>query len=163
MALMAGTTKNFQNRDICNSQMALTVETTYLKIFADGIDGRDNKLVDISAIVGVDEVTNGGANGGSVGVYVGHKQLLNRFILHSGDVELSSVSLEEHFHGTINSAERVGSGGGVAGLVDNVLGEGKVHGTISGDVERSNLSGKFVVADLDFEGSVIDRDVFVGG
>ena len=38
-----------------------------------------------------------------------------------------------------------------------------LHGTISGDVERSNLSGKFVVADLDFEGSVIDRDVFVGG
>ena len=38
-----------------------------------------------------------------------------------------------------------------------------LHGTISGDVERSNLSGEFVVADLDFEGSVIDRDVFVGG
>merc|ERR1719154_388924 len=128
--------------------MALTVDTTYLKIFADGVDGRDNKLVDISAIVGV---------------YVGHEQLFNRFILHSADVELSSVGLEEDFHGTINSAERVGSGGGVAGLVDGVLGEGKVHGTISGDVERSNLSGKFVVADLDFEGSVIDRDVFVGG
>merc|ERR1719452_70755 len=63
------------------------------------------------------------------------EQLLNRFILHSGDVELSSVSLEEDFHGTINSAERVGSGGGVADLVDDVLGEGKVHGTISGDVE----------------------------
>merc|ERR1719154_541505 len=45
--------------------MALTVDTTYLKIFADGVDGRDNKLVDISAIVGVDEVTNGGTNGGS--------------------------------------------------------------------------------------------------
>merc|ERR1719154_562052 len=103
--------------------MALTVETTYLKIFADGVDGRDNKLVDISTIVGV---------------YVGHEQLLNRFILHSGDVELSSVSLEEDFYGTINSAERVGSGGGVADLVDDVLGEGKVHGTISGDVERSN-------------------------
>ena len=68
--------------------MALTVDTTYLKIFADGVDGRDNKLVDISAIVGVDEVTNGGTNGGSVGVYVGHEQLFNRFILHSGDVEL---------------------------------------------------------------------------
>ena len=68
--------------------MALTVETTYLKILADGVDGRDNKLVDISAIVGVDEVTNGGAKGGSVGVYVGHQQLLNRLILHSSDGEL---------------------------------------------------------------------------
>ena len=38
-----------------------------------------------------------------------------------------------------------------------------LHGTISRDVERSNLSGKFVVADLDAESSVIDRDVFVGG
>merc|ERR1739838_853752 len=104
----------------------------------------DNKLVDISAIVGVDEVSNGGTNGGSVGVHVGDEQLLNRFILHSSDVKM-------------------GSGGGVADLVDDVFGEGKVHGTISGDVERSNLSGKFVVADLDFEGSVIDRDVFVGG
>ena len=68
--------------------MALTVETTYLKILADGVDGRDNILVDISAIAGVDEVTNGGANGGSVCVHVGHEQLLNRFILHSGDVKL---------------------------------------------------------------------------
>ena len=46
--------------------MALTVDTTYLKIFADGVDDRDNKLVDISAIAHVDEVTNSGANGGSV-------------------------------------------------------------------------------------------------
>ena len=38
-----------------------------------------------------------------------------------------------------------------------------LHGTISGDIERSNLSSKFVVADLDAKGSVIDRDVFVGG
>ena len=47
------------------SQM-LTVDTTYLEILADGVKGRDNKLVDITAILGVDEGTNGGANGGSV-------------------------------------------------------------------------------------------------
>ena len=38
-----------------------------------------------------------------------------------------------------------------------------LHGTISGDVERGNLSCKFVVADLNAKASVINRDVFVGG
>ena len=37
------------------------------------------------------------------------------------------MGLEEDFHGTRDSAERVGSGGGVAGLVDDVVGEFKAE------------------------------------
>ena len=40
---------------------------------------------------------------------------------------MGSVGLEEDFHWTRDSAERVGSGGGVAGLVDDVVGEFKAE------------------------------------
>ena len=50
-----------------------------------------------------------------------------QFLRAKLSTHMGSVGLEEDFHGTINSAERVGSGGGVAGLVDDVLGEGKAE------------------------------------
>ena len=87
------------------------------EVAADGVEHGDDELVDVSTVVGVDEVGDGVSKSGLVLLHEVGDKLSYGGVLHSGDGHGSGVGLESQFDGSVNSAEGVGGLGGVADLV----------------------------------------------